>query len=254
VIPEISLTRALRALTFMSISFFFVWLINTDKLNHIVHPRMNPWIIAAGLLLLVLGFSETLHLSSHPHRADPVSHFYPFVFVFTIAYIFVQATTLEPGRFQSGPESLALQSSAIAQRGEIADKATRDPLPSWIVTNEDSYWPLYNRLYDKPEAAVGKRITVQGFVYRKKGFPAGSALIGRNLMWCCSADMAVIGYLTASPAFAQIQDSSWVEVTGRLKSIRFDPDGSGKATDVPFIEAESVRPVERSASTTIFPY
>ena len=252
--PEISLSRALRAITYMSISFFFVWLINTGKLNHIVHPRMNPWIIAAGLLFLVMAFSETLHLSVRPHRDDPPSHFYPFAFVLIVAYIFVQAASLHPGSFQPAGESLDIQSAAIAQRGRIADAATLGPLPSWIQPTDDSYWPLYNRLYDHPEAAIGKRITVQGFVYKKKGFPPGSALIGRNLMWCCSADMAVIGYLAHSPTLGLISDSSWVEVTGTLRSILFDPDGSGKASDLPFIEVESIKPVERSASTTIFPY
>ncbi len=261
---EMSPRRAARGLTYLSVSVFFAWLLATGKLHAIVHPRMTPWIAAAGLLFLVLAIYEALRPSSRSHSPDPLSFFYPFAYILAIAYIFVQAVTLQPGRLQTGPETLAMQSSSAggeaggAAAGQAAgetpaaDKAAA-PLPSWIAPTDDDYWTLYNRLYDDPAAALGRRITVQGFVYREARFPPGSTLIGRNLMWCCSADMAIIGYFARSPSLDEIHDSSWVEVTGRLRTVGFDMDGSGTETPVPLIAVESVRSVERSASPTIFP-
>jgi putative membrane protein len=251
--PEISPSRAARAFLFMSISFFFVWLINTGKLDRIVNPRMRLWIIAAGLLFLALSFYETLRLSSPPRRADPWSHFYPLVLVFAVAYLFVQSESFQPGTFQAGPSSLAVQSALIAQRDVKMDKAAAGPLPSTIVFDDNTYWPLYNRLYDDPSAALGKRITIEGFIYRKSDFPPNSVLIARNLMWCCSADMSMIGFL-AQGHMAAMPDGAWVKVSGRLDSIDFDVSGAGKEKKVPLIRIDSIEPAPRTASTTIFPY
>ncbi len=250
---EISPSRAARGLVFMSISFFFVWLINTGKLDRIVNPRMRPWIIAAGLLFLALSFYETLRLSSPPRRPDPVSHFYPLIFVFAIGYLFVQSSSFQPELFQAGPSSLAVQSALIANRDAKIDKAATGPLPSSIVFDDNSYWTLYNRLYDDPSAAFGKRITVEGFAYRKSDFPSDTVLIARNLRWCCSADMSMIGFLARGHS-AAIPDSAWVEVSGRLASIEFDASGSGNRKTVPLILVDSIRSKPQSASTTVFPY
>ncbi|MDA8425996.1 MAG: TIGR03943 family protein [Treponema sp.] len=250
---EISPTRAARGLLFMSISFFFVWLINTGKLEHIVHPRMEPWIIAAGLVFFVLSFYQTVQLASAPRRADPLSHFYPFVLVFGIAYLFVTTAGFQPEPFQAAP-SLAIQTALVSGHEAEIHNAGKGPLPSRIVFDDSTYWTLYNRLYDDPKAALGKEIRVAGFLYRKKGFPEDSVLIARNLMWCCSADMSMIGFLARSSAPLAIPDGTWVEAEGRLGSIDYDVAGSGKKSAVPLIMLDSINPARRSASTIIYPY
>jgi len=237
----------------MSISFFFVWLINTGKLEHIVHPRMEPWIIAAGLLFLALSFYQTLQLSSAPRRADPLSHFYPIVLVFAVAYLFVKTAGFQPEPFQAAP-SLAIQSALLSSHDAAVENAGKGPLPSRIVFDDSTYWTLYNRLYDDPKAARGKEVTIAGFVYRKKGFPETSVLIARNLMWCCSADMSMIGLLAQGPASAEIPEGTWVEAEGRLGSIDYDVSGSGKKSEVPLIDLDSIKPARHSASTIIYPY
>ena len=135
---EISPRRAARGLTYLGVSIFFAWLLGTGRLQDIVHPRMSPWIAAAGLLFLVLAIYEALRTSPGSQRPDPPSFFYPFVYVLAIAYFFVQAAALQPGRMQAGSESLAVQDSSTASDPPAADKAAA-PLPSWISPTDDDY-------------------------------------------------------------------------------------------------------------------
>jgi uncharacterized repeat protein (TIGR03943 family) len=252
---DISASRLGRALVFLVFSFFINWLIESGKLSRIVHPRMHLWIAAAGVVFLVLAFAQTLSLAKKPVKDDSLTFFIPLVFVMVVAYLFVEGDAASPGRLQMGDESLATQGTAIAQRDASADKAATEPLPAWIRLDNDQYWTLYNRLYDHPDNVVGRRITVRGFIYRKKDFPPHTALVSRNLIWCCSADMAVIGFLVEDPAFDRIPDSGWVEATGKLATADVDVDGSGNTSRIPLVISESLKPVNRgSDSETIFPY
>ena len=107
------------------------------------------------------------------------------------------------------------------------------PLPATIVFDDDRYWTLYNRLYDDPAAAVGHRVVIQGFLRRATQFPPSTALIGRNLMWCCSADMAEIGLIVNDSAVDGIKESQWVEASGHLDKTEFDMNGPGRRSSSP---------------------
>lgn len=249
---DITPTRAARILVFMSVSFFYIWLINTGRLEYIVHPRMEVWIIAAGLLFLVLAFHQTLMLSEAPRRADPVSHFIPLLLVFLVAYLYVTKESFQPEPLQDAAQSLAL--NTVMAHARDVEKAANEPLPARIVLDDSTYWTLYNRLYDNPKAARGKEILVQGFLYRKKGLPSGSALVARDLMYCCSADMSMIGFLVEGSGLPSIPDGTWVAADGTLGSVAYDISGTGKAIPVPLVHLASVKQVKRNSSQIIYPY
>jgi putative membrane protein len=254
-VRDISASRVARSLCFLAISFFISWLAQTGKLAKIVHPRMNPWIEAAGALFLVLAFVQTLRISERPSRPDPLSFYIPIAFILAIAAIFVGSEAFQPGRFEAGGDSLAVQNAIISKRDKAAAEASKGALPALISFDDDRYWTLYNRLYDEAPAAVGKRVVIRGFLYRKAGLPEGTALIGRNLMWCCSADMGIIGLLARGPAVAGLKPMEWVEASGRLGTISFDMNGDGKDYTVPVIALDSLKSADKgSSSSVIFPF
>jgi len=216
---------------------------------------MNLWIEGAGVLFLALAFAQMLWLSKRPKRADPLSFFVPIAYVLAIAFIFVQSNAFSSGRFDGGDDSLVVESAIISKRDKVASTASIGPLPAVIVFDDDRYWTLYNRLYDDPAAAAGHRIVIQGFFHRTSGFPADTALIGRNLMWCCSADMSGIGLVARGPVVDSLRESEWVEASGRLSTTDFDMRGDGKKNVVPLILIDSLKPVDKGAtSNIIFPF
>lgn len=252
---EISGSRLARSLTFLTISFFISWLAGNGKLAKIVHPRMNLWIEGAGVLFLVLAFAQMLLLSKKPRHSDPLSFFIPIAYVLAITFIFVQSNTFSTSRFDQGDDSVAVENAIFSKRDKIAAQASKGALPSTIVFDDDKYWTLYNRLYDDPSAAAGHRIVIQGFFHRSSGYPADTGLIGRNLMWCCSADMSGIGLVAQGQGVAGFKESDWVEASGRLSTIEFDMNGGGKKTTIPLILIDSLKPVDKGAtSNIIFPF
>jgi uncharacterized membrane protein YcgQ (UPF0703/DUF1980 family) len=85
--------------------------------------------------------------------------------------------------------------------------------------------------------------------------PQGTALIARNLMWCCSADMSEIGLVAKGPDLERLKNSTWVEASGRLSTISYDFSGSGKKSEIPLLVLDSLKPVDKGAtSDVIFPF
>lgn len=254
-VREISASRVARSAIFLLASFFISWLAENGKLPKIVNPRMNLWIQGAGVLFLVLAFAQMLKISDKPKRADPLSFFIPIAYVLAIVFVFVQSDAFSPGRFDGGEDSLAVQSAIISKRDRVAAKASMGQLPDSIVFDDDRYWTLYNRLYDDPAAAAGHKVVIQGFLHRATHFPPSTALIGRNLMWCCSADMAEIGLIAKDPLVDGLKESQWVEASGHLGTTEFDMNGLGKKVVIPILVLDSLKPADKGATSgIIFPF
>jgi putative membrane protein len=252
---DISAVRLARSLTFLALSFFISWLAQNGKLSTLVHPRMNLWIEGAGVLFLVLAFVQMLRLSQRPRRSDPISFFVPIIFVVAITFIFVTSGTLAPADLAANDDSLAVENAIITKRNNAAAKASIEPLPATIQFDDDRYWTIYNRLYDDPVAASGHKVVIQGFFRHTKSMPQGTALIARNLMWCCSADMSEIGLVAKGPDLERLKNSTWVEASGRLSTISYDFSGSGKKSEIPLLVLDSLKPVDKGATSgVIFPF
>jgi putative membrane protein len=252
---RISASRVARCLVFLALSFFISWLAETGQLGRIVHPRMHPWIVVSGLFFLVLAIAQLPRLTDRPRRPEGPGFFVPFFFVLAIAWLYLQGGAAPRGPLDTVGDSQALKGSILASRDKAASEAATAPLPPTLVFDDERYWPYYNRLYDDPEAAAGRAVVIQGFIYRQGNLPAGTAIVGRNLMWCCSADMAVIGLIVQDGAMGRLPESTWVEVSGRLGATEFDMKGDGNRVPVPLIMADSVRAVNKgSTSGIIFPY
>jgi uncharacterized repeat protein (TIGR03943 family) len=255
---EISPGRLCRALLLLAYSFFVSWLADKGRLSGLVHPRLQPWIIASGLIALVLAFTETLRLDRRPRRPDSLSVYYSLAFAMALVAIYSGGGVAAQAAGLSSSLELSSFQSSLSKRQGAERRAEAGKLGGSIVFDDDSYWGLYNRLYDDPRAAAGKRVTIQGFVSRSaafgKGAPHGLILVSRKLMWCCSADMALIGLPAEGPAAYSLPEGAWIEATGTLEAADLDLQGRGERKTVPLIRLSAIRVVERSASTTIFPY
>jgi uncharacterized repeat protein (TIGR03943 family) len=243
-----------RAALFGFLSGLLAWLLLSGKIDLIAHPRMRPWVALAAICFLALAAFQFIRPRAGQKSGERLSHFYPLIFAAAIVLIFTASGGFaSAASIPSSPEEQSF-ASTLRKRDEAVERASQKPLPPEIVFDDDAaYWALYNRIYDEPAAAAGKSVVVQGFVYRGADFPPGSFLVSRNLMWCCSADMATIGFLVEASAKNLPPDNAWVEVRGRFRLDKQNIEGRGPQS-MPCIGAESVREVPRAYSSTIFPY
>ena len=72
-------------------------------------------------------------------------------------------------------------------------------------------------------------------------------------MWCCSADMGLIGFMATGGNMDSLPAGTWVEITGILDVMSFDVAKDGKAKPVPLINIKTMRILRDHPSQNIFP-
>jgi len=123
-----------------------------------------------------------------------------------------------------------------------------------IVIESKNYYDLYNRIYDEMHALEGREVSVEGFVHRESGFSEDEFLIGRMLMWCCSADAALLGFMTRANGQALPEDDAWVTITGTVRPREFVNPHTGEEYEIPYLDLSSIEPGERPQFEYVFPF
>jgi uncharacterized repeat protein (TIGR03943 family) len=202
---------------------------------------MSPWIAASGVVFLALCALEIRKARLSPRSPLPVLSYYALLLVIVVVAQFPRIGPVAPGRFDMP-----------SQRNRVSDKPPAVQAAA-LKPGDDDYWQVYNLLYDTPGYYSGREITLAGFIFRDKHFPEHVALVGRNLMWCCSADMGLIGFMASGGNLDSLPAGTWVEIRGVLDVIPFDVAKDGKTKPVPLIKIAALRVLRDHPSQNIFP-
>jgi uncharacterized repeat protein (TIGR03943 family) len=237
---------------FIALAAFFLALLAGGGIAALVHPRMNVWICVAAAIAAAIGIALVFRRPSGPSAGSALLRALPLVSVMAAAGVYSSAGGAIPVNAMSAEEKAFR--AAVDGRDKAWKEASAGALPKTLDFGDDAlYWPLYNRIYDDPEKAKGKRIRVAGFAYRDDGDPPGTFLVARNLMWCCSADMTLIGFLVRYEGAQSIEKGRWVEVEGVLDA--GDASAAGiNGSKSPIVVDARVRPAECRNSKVIFPF
>jgi putative membrane protein len=238
---ELSIERIVRAGVYVIFGSACLLLVATGRISAVLHPRMHPWIVTTGLLFLSMAAREIWRIHDAPRVALPILCYYALLFV-----ILVTALYPDIGRRATGM-------MVVKTRTAVAREAPAPPQSGLLAPDDDHYWSLFNAVYDDPRGYAGRQMTVAGFICRQPRFPDGVALVARNLIWCCTADKGLIGFMAAGGEISQAPPGAWVEVGGILDTISFDVAGRGSEKPVPIIRVQKIRLLRDHPSENIFP-
>jgi putative membrane protein len=240
---RLSAERIVRAGLYLILGGAAVLLVLTGGISALLHPRMHPWLLSAGAVFLGLSVRELSSLRTAPRTTVPFLCYAALAFVIAMAAFFPSVGSKARGRMGSLPPAVVTIPALSPEWSGVTH----------LAPDDSSFWSLFKELARVPAAYAGKPITVAGFVFREPRFPPGASYVARNLIWCCSADMMLIGYLATGAVLDTVPADRWVEVNGTLDTISFDPSGAGAARPVPVIRVESLRLLTDHPADSIFP-
>jgi uncharacterized repeat protein (TIGR03943 family) len=147
-----------------------------------------------------------------------------------------------------------LGASAASLRGVRADvpfsqNLGQDALALAIPAQERNVLEWMNVFAATADLNVleGQPVDVTGFVYRDGRMRADQFVVTRFSVTCCVADAAAIGLDVSGQAAAQVLDSGWVRVRGKLRINKI-----GQRL-LPNVEAESVEAIQAPEQPYLFP-
>jgi uncharacterized repeat protein (TIGR03943 family) len=234
-------SRLVRGTTVLLVGAVLVRLTVTDAYQRYVRVGLGPWLLAAGVLLVVLGgvgVVRALRAADDPDQHEE-GHEHPggnrvgwLLLAPVLALLLVTPPALG---------SYAVDRSTVTVTGSAP---VFDPLPASDGPRVLKLQEFQDRAVDRSGASLGGRtVTVTGFVARERD--GDGFRLARYQIACCAADAVAAVVRVVGPAAAAAgtpRREQWFTVTGTFHAVGAD--------GVPELTATDLRPI----ATPVDPY
>jgi uncharacterized repeat protein (TIGR03943 family) len=195
----------------------------TGKLNLLIHPNYLWLTIVAGVVLLALAGLKTKNLLAKRQKSSRIN----------VAPAQQHITLLPPGwstmlllvaailGLVISPKAFA--SDTAIQRGvtdSLTLTRTRPQAFRASTRSEDKSlidWIRTLSVYPEPDAYMGQKAKVQGFVIHSKELPEQYLLISRFVITCCAADVYPVSLpVKLTQDRSAYKPDTWLEVEGEM--------------------------------------
>lgn len=245
----------------------------TNSLGHYIHPRFHFAVYLSILLLVVLSIEHYFRCrkqSSRPLKLGYVLFLIPLLVIFipTNTSASTKIALSNGGMIRSIEEKyVAASFSPVTEeiKEEVVKKvdntnsifnklySTEARLLSALETLDNdipfevveyNYLLFINTIHFNIEQVIGQKFSYIGMVYRDETLKEDELIIGRLMMYCCSADAQITGVLSQYDDAASYTNEEWVEVTGRLSMIDYYVSSYDKIMKVPYLKLEKIEIID----------
>ncbi|MFD9365625.1 TIGR03943 family putative permease subunit [Priestia megaterium] len=115
-----------------------------------------------------------------------------------------------------------------------------------ISINDTDYIPVMNIIENNTNQFIGKKIQVNGFVYREKGFKDTQFVVARFGISCCVADASVYGLLSTLENASALKKDTWVHIKGVLKKTTYNGES------VPYVQVQQIESIHQPNNPYVY--
>jgi uncharacterized repeat protein (TIGR03943 family) len=217
--------------------------INGDFLRY-VRPAQQPWVIAGGAVMAVLGAVAivldllaarraaadvpAVEFGGHEHGHQHKIRSAWLLMVPVLAVFLIAPPAL-------GADSVGRSQARAPQAAPSGNSVAFPPLPPGPVVPLSVSEFVTRSGWDSRGTLNGRTVSLSGFVVHQKG----ATLLARMVISCCAADAYPLTVRLNGPAAAGFPADAWVEATGEVVP------GSATARDnyTPDLTLSGIRPV-----------
>ncbi|MGG1916183.1 TIGR03943 family protein [Priestia megaterium] len=115
-----------------------------------------------------------------------------------------------------------------------------------ISINDTDYIPVMNIIENNTDQFIGKKIEVNGFVYREKGFKDNQFVVARFGISCCAADASVYGLLSTLENASTLKKDTWVHIKGIIQKTTYNEE------NVPYIQVQQIESIDQPDNPYVY--
>jgi putative membrane protein len=153
---------------------------------------------------------------------------------------------------ESGQEYGAEENSADTDYNGIAYQDTNNGLDMQngvITMDSNNFSYCLNEVYCNIDTYEGMPLEIVGFVFKdKEKLKTNEFVAARLMMVCCAADMQTVGFLCQYEKAVELEEESWVVVSGTISKTEFEGEY------IPIINVQNVEITEKPQHDYIYPY
>lgn len=116
-----------------------------------------------------------------------------------------------------------------------------------ISVKEDSYIETLTTVDLYLDNFIGKKIELDGFVYRQDNMKENQFVVGRFAIQCCSADASPFGVMVEYDRAKVLATDSWIHATGTIQKVTFND------TEIMALKLEKFEKIEEPKTKYVYP-
>ncbi len=271
ILYELNLDALVKTIILLGFALFFFLIIQSGQVLTYVHPRIVPYMYFAIIVIILM---VLFSLPDLRRRQKNVTYLPYLIFLLPLLTAFAlppQAMDTSPisfGSANAGAEGSAGSRSddSISSSGSnigdsnVADDSQSDQysysgrepelqmIDGSIVLDDDNFYQWSEEIFTNMDAYAGKQIEATGFIMQNEQLIKNDFALARLLMTCCVADTVPIGFLCRYEESENLEDHSWIKVTGNIKVM----DYNGQT--LPVIVIDKLEPTSKPDNEYVYPY
>ena len=120
-----------------------------------------------------------------------------------------------------------------------------------VVISDENYISTLNDMYEHIDNYVGRKIKVQGQIFKSENMKDNEIAIGKYYMYCCAVDMSLTGFMINKDDNFKLVENSWYDIEAVISSHKYEM-GPGQIIDEPILKIINYKKIEKPANTLVY--
>lgn len=232
--------------------FIFLKGLILGDIHKFLHPKMQPFIILALIIFLVLTFDQVIHIKKSSTKLQKIKFGY-LIYVVPIVIAMLNPQALGAEVIANRSQSLGVQkklsmpktpktqpktTTFTIEMPEIQSKTNVNNDPK--TTKEDLFFTKVMDMQENLGEYIGQKVTLKGFVFKSDLFEKNQFVIARLWVNCCVADAGVLGIMIESTTASDYNADDWIEVTGVIAAFEYHDTMTGDTLQLPILKKPTI--------------
>lgn len=244
---RLNINEILYFVVLLLFSLLFFYLFKTEKILLFINPQTLIYTKFAFVFLIVLLLFQLTKIYNPKNRGKIGFSFLllllPVILGFTLASkgITYEAASKNGVNYRDNSSyGIKIDAKALLSEEEL-------------TFTDENYYDYISEISKTPNKFKGKRVTIEGFVYREAGFNKDEFVVSRMFMSSCAADAQVVGVFSKYSEAYKLKNSDYVRVIGTLDYTQYQDKTAKKSSILPLIQVKEVVPIDNPKNEYIYP-
>lgn len=268
---KINIEVLLKLMVLLGFSFFFSYILITDKILLYISPRNIIYVKFSIMILLILSLFVTKDIFKPTGRVNIFSYLI-FIIPLLMALIFpakpMNSTSIASIDIKANEKFIDRSTNTSSDNAVNNESKYKDANDSstnadsnlnqfdmeikmcgdTIIMTDDNFSRWLTEIYTNMDKYKDKKIQLTGFVLKNDKFNKNEFVSARLMMSCCAADLQPVGFLCHYNMEDTLKKDSWITLKGTLDITTHDDE------KMPLILVEDIKNTEKPKKEYIYPY
>lgn len=249
---KVNLNELFWFIILLGFSVYFSYLLLTGRIVYFIHPRMIKYAIISLVGITILTVYQFKKITSY-NKGNKIKKGYAMFLLPLLLGFIVAPNGLNTSIADKKGISLNQFNSSGASNISDKDKNIEYLEDDTIKFNTDEYVNMMDDISTNFNKYRGKKILIDGFVYKEKSFKKNEFVVARFFLVCCAADTQIIGVMGKWKNTPSLKSGDWISVEGKIDYESSIDNDTKEKTQLPIVQIERVKKINKPDIEYVYP-